>query len=198
MYFSIILVSKKLESLASKIEVLESDKIAKDERIKTLVTEIQSLETDKASMDGRLRKMENKPYAFQCAYRNSWGSANSDEMTWEKFITDTVSGVTGGFSLSTGQFTVGHSGVWQVSYSVTFWLDTGEKALAYLYINGRRLTESRSWASYNNSVGDVGSLGSRTLFINLDKGDEVTLQTYQPNGNALYWNTLCFHLVQPF
>ena len=196
MYFSIILVSKKLESLASKIEGLESDKIAKDEKIKTLVTKIQSLETDKASMDGRLTKMENKPYSFQCAYQNGWAAANS-VITWDRFITDTMSGVTGGFSLSTGEFTVGHSGVWEVTFAIYGSNDDGYGIKAFLHINGRELTESRYWTYYGNSEGKVGSQGSRTLFIKLNKGDKVTLRTDVLSGDALYENTLCFHLAQP-
>ena len=75
--------------------------------------------------------------------------------------------------------------------------DSEEQILAYLYINGSPLTEFKYLTYYKRSKGEVGSLGSRTLFIKLNKGDKVTLQTDTMTGDALYQNTLCFHLAQP-
>merc|ERR1719461_1556487 len=189
--------------MKSKMEGLENEKVTKDEKIKTLETKIQyletriqSLENDKSSKDRRLRKIEDKPYAFQCAYQSGWTTPNST-ITWDRLITDTTSGVTGGFSLSTGEFTVGHSGVWEVTFSMHPWLNSDEEIEAYLYINGRKLTESQYDTTYYNSEGWVGSLGSRTLFIKLNKGDKVTLRTGTLTGDGLLSNTLCFHLAQP-
>ena len=185
------------------MEGLENEKVTKDEKIKTLETKIQSLETriqsletDKSSKDRRLREIEDKPYAFQCAYQKKWTAAYSI-IKLDKLLTTSMSGVTGGFSLSTGQFTVGHSGVWEVTFAMKSTNDSGETISAYLYINGSKLTESQYWTYYSKSEGWVGSLGSRTLFIKLNKGDKVTLQTTKLTG-ALYENTLCFHLAQPF
>jgi len=175
---------KKMET---KITTLETDKTSKDRKIR-------SLENDKSSKDRRLRKIEDKPYAFQCAYKHGWGAANTT-IIWDKIWTS-MSGVTGGFSLSTGQFTVGHSGVWEITFSMKARIDSGEEIRAYLYINGRQLTESEYYTYYTRSEGYVGSLGSRTLFMKLNKGDKVTLQAHQLSGVS-YENTLCFHLAQP-
>ena len=173
-----------------------------DGNITSLGNRITSLETDKTTKDRRLAKIEDKPYALQCAYKNGLTAANT-VITWNRFITSTMSGVTGGFSLSTGEFTVGHSGVWEVNFAMKSKFamlstnDSEEQILAYLYINGSPLTEFKYLTYYKRSKGEVGSLGSRTLFIKLNKGDKVTLQTTTVTGDALYENTLCFHLAQP-
>ena len=79
-----------------------------DGNITSLGNRITSLETDKTTKDRRLAKIEDKPYALQCAYKNGLTAANT-VITWNRFITSTMSGVTGGFSLSTGEFTVGYT-----------------------------------------------------------------------------------------
>ena len=177
------------------MECLENEKVTKDEKIKTLETKIQSLETDKSSKDRRLREIEDKPYAFQCAYQKKWTAAYSI-IKLDKLLTTSMSGVTGGFSLSTGEFTVGHSGVWEVTFAMRSKNDSGDEIYAYLFINGGQLHESQYNTIYKDSYGYISSLGSRTLFIKLNKGDKVTLQTTKLT-DALYYNTLCFHLAQP-
>ena len=168
-----------------------------ENKIATLEKKIQSLETVSRDLgDQRPTKIEDKPYAFQCAYKHKWTAANS-VITWDKLLTDTTSALTGGFSLSSGEFTVGHSGVWQVTFAMVSRNDISTGIYANLYINGGQLTESLYWTWYGNSGGEVASTGSRTLFIKLTKGDKVTLQTSTLTGDALYYNTLCFHLAQP-
>ena len=87
--------------------------------------------------------------------------------------------MTGGLNITTGVFTVGHgfSGVWEVTYSLVSeamgpWGAEGHINMANLYLNGERISESH-YLTYGQ--GDVGSLGSRTLYMRLGEGDEVTL-----------------------
>ena len=152
--------------------------------------------TEKMYLDRKLTKIENKPYAFQCAYKTKWTAANS-VITWDKLTIDSMSRVTGGFNLSTGEFTVGKSGVWEVTFSMVSPNASGQGIYSFLFINGRKLTESEYGTSYHNSKGWVKSLGSRTLFMELNQGDKVTLQTAELTGDALWQSTLCFHLALP-
>ena len=152
--------------------------------------------TEKTYLDRKLTKIENKPYAFQCAYKTKWTAPNS-VITWDKLIINSLSRVTGGFNLSTGEFTVGKSGVWEVTFSMVSPNASGQGIYSFLFINGRKLTESEYGTSYHNSKGWVKSLGSRTLFMNLNQGDKVTLQTGKLTGDALWQSTLCFHLALP-
>ena len=71
----------------------------------------------------------------------------------------------------------GFSGVWEVTYSMVSeamgpWGAEGHINMANLYLNGERISESH-YLTYGQ--GDVGSLGSRTLYMRLGEGDEVTL-----------------------
>ena len=167
-----------------------------DGNITSLGNRITSLETDKTTKDRRLAKIEDKPYAFQCAYKHKWTAANS-VITWDKLTINSLSRVTGGFNLSTGEFTVGKSGVWEVTFSMVAPNASGQGIYSFLFINGRKLTESEYGTSYHNSKGWVKSLGARTLFLKLNKGDKVTLRTGTLTGDALWNNFLCFHLAQP-
>merc|ERR1711936_1336432 len=182
------------KNIESKISILETTLRTESQNQKSRIT---TLESDNTSKEGRLRKIENKPYAFQCAYKFKWTAANS-VMTWDKLITNVKYGVTGGFSLSSGVFTAGHSGVWEVNFTTVSENDTHEWITAYLYINGKKLSESKYNSGYYKSSGFVVSLGSRTLLLKLNKGDEVKLMTDKLTGDALWQNTLCFHLAQPF
>ena len=152
--------------------------------------------TEKTYLDRKLTKIENKPYAFQCAYKTKWTAPNS-VITWDKLTINSLSRVTGGFNLSTGEFTVGKSGVWEVTFSMVAPNASGQGIYSFLFINGRKLTESEYGTSYHNSKGWVKSLGSRTLFMNLNQGDKVTLQTGKLTGDALWQSNLCFHLALP-
>merc|ERR1711936_769741 len=191
---------KEVASMKNEISTLErrltTEKQDLERKVNSLESRIIKLENDKTSKERRLTKIENKPYAFQCAYQDNW-TAEKSIVKWDKFITNIMHGVTGGMSLSRGEFTVGHSGVWEVTYSMRSTTDSGEHINAYLNINGRQLRESFYATGYYDSEGWVHSLGSRTLFIKLNKGDKVTLQTDSLTGDGLNYNTLCFHLAQP-
>merc|ERR1711936_950658 len=188
---------REVTSMKNEISTLErrltTEKQGLESKVNSLESRIIKLENDKTSKERRLTKIENKPYAFQCAYQDNW-TAEKSIVKWDKFITNLMRGVTGGLSLSSGEFTVGHSGVWEVPYTLRSANERESWSNAYLYINGRRLSESEFHTGWFDSV---FSMGSRTLFIKLNRGDKVTLQTTGLNGNGLYLNTLCFHLAQP-
>merc|ERR1711936_193394 len=186
-------IDQKISNLKTKITTLETEKNVQEDEITALGSRIT---TENKNLQGKLSKIENKPYAFQCAYQGYWTAANSI-ITWDRFTVNSMSGVTGGLSLSSGEFTVGHSGIWEVTYSIDSYKDSGEYIWAYLYINGRELRESQYYTGYWNSEGNVRSLGSKTLFIKLNKGDKVTLQTSIMASDVIE-NTLCFHLAHPF
>merc|ERR1711936_886099 len=137
------------KNIESKISILETTLRTESQNQKSRIT---TLESDNTSKEGRLRKIENKPYAFQCAYKFKWTAANS-VMTWDKLITNVKYGVTGGFSLSSGVFTAGHSGVWEVNFTTVSENDTHEWITAYLYINGKKLSESKYNSGYYKSSG---------------------------------------------
>ena len=44
-------------------------------------------------------------------------------------------------------------------------------------------------------MSDLSSMGSRTLYLRLESGDTISLMNGKL-GRGLYYNTLCFELVQ--
>jgi len=166
------------------ISTLDTTLDTLERKVSSQESRIIKLESDKTSKERRLTKIENKPYAFQCAGQPSWTTGEGSIVTWEGFFSNWMSGVTGGLSLSSGVFTAGHSGIWEVTYSLLPLKKEGggDWIVAYLFVNGLGLSAK--------------SLGSRTLFVKLSRGDKVDLRTEDP-AVQLYDNTLCFRLVQP-
>merc|ERR1711936_1353626 len=107
---------REVTSMKNEISTLErrltTEKQDLERKVNSLESRIIKLENDKTSKERRLTKIENNPYAFQCAYQDNW-TAEKSIVKWDKFITNIMHGVTGGMSLSRGEFTVGHSGVWE-------------------------------------------------------------------------------------
>ena len=73
----------------------------------------------------------------------------------------------------------GFSGVWAVTYSMVSeamgpWGAEGHINMANLYLNGERISESH-YLTYGQGYLGYGYLGSRTLYMRLGEGDEVTL-----------------------
>jgi len=208
----------EMETKDQRIEILKADMAMKgnalkveiedkDQRTAALEEEMKRLRgrvTETEETDLQLREMvdqvRNPPFAFQCAWQDYWNSDNSiihyDRLTYDEISGGTIFNVTGGMDISTGVFTVGHgfSGV----YSVTYCIDSRQYSgtpdnYAWIYLNGVRIEESVH-NTYNYNSGNVGSLGSRTLHMRLEEGDQVTLRTGEIN--RLYSITVCFELSQ--
>jgi len=209
---------QRIAVLEDAVETLEKAVITKDDFTKgmeTRDTQMLELEEEMASLTGRMDLTEetdvllrgmvdqvrNPPFAFQCAYQGSW-NADYSVITYERLTYDEISGgsiynVTGGLDINTGVFTVGqgYAGVWEISYSMGSWQDSGEYNQAWLYINGGRIEESVHWTYYDGSEGRVWSLGSRSLYMRLESGDTISLRTVIV-GHGLYEITVCFNLAQ--
>jgi len=215
----IALLEDAMETKDQRIAILEDTvKISKDvftKEMETMDTQMLELEEEMASLTGRMDVTEetdvllrgmvdqvrNPPFAFQCAYQGSW-NAEYSVITYERLTYDEISGgsiynVTGGLDINTGIFTVGqgYAGVWEISYSMGSWQDSGDYNQAWLYINGGRIEESVHWTYYDGSEGRVWSLGSRSLYMRLESGDTISLRTVIV-GHGLYEITVCFNLAQ--
>merc|ERR1711936_1011096 len=137
------------------------------------------MEAEIVLLRGMVDQVRNQPYAFQCAFQGGpWSAANS-VITYEGLTIDETSGGDRGLDITTGFFTVGqgYSGVWQISYSIASWQQSGENNQAWLYKNGAQIDESHYPTSYTGSEGGVWSLGSRSLYMRLQPGDTISLRT---------------------
>ena len=204
-----------LEDKDRKIAFLEADKKVKDQMIADMERDIGQLKTVDTSvkrdigllktvdtkMSSDIKQLNNKPFAFQCAWQDIWGTANSvityDRLTYDEISGGSIYNVTGGLDINTGVFTVGHgfSGVWEVTYSIRSDQHNGENNDAWISINGEQIEESIHHTSYGGSEGYVFSLGSRSLYMRLESGDTISLRTGEV-GQYLDDITLCFGLAQ--
>ena len=153
----------------------------------------------KEKMESLTVQVRNPPFAFQCAWQDSW-SADNSIITYDRLTYNDISGggiihnVTGGLDILTGVFTVGHgfSGVWTVSYSITSFSTNESANQAWIYLNGEKIEESCHHTFV--TAWTVQSLGARTVYMRLEEGDTVTLRTEAVL--SLHDVTLCFQLAQ--
>jgi len=125
----------------------------------------------------------------QCGYRNYWPSSGST-ITYDHLLLDT--GV-GSLSTSTGEYTAEVGGLYQVTWSLTNRVDSGEYNWIYLYKNDEAV-EGGHHSYYQNSDGYIYEQGGRTLLLELDEGDRLHLGTTTFYGSA-YYITFCVHLT---
>merc|ERR1712154_133162 len=209
---------ERIRVLEDAVETLEKAVITKDvftKEMETRDTQMCELEEEMASLTGRMDVTEetdvllrgmvdqvrNPPFAFQCAWQDSWDTDNSvityDRLTYDEISGGSIYNVTGGMDINTGVFTVGqgYAGTWEISLSFGSTQDSEEYVQAWLYINGEQIEESGSGSAYFGSEGWVASTGSRFLYMRLEPGDTLSLRVDNP-GDGLYWITLCFNLAK--
>ena len=179
------------------IETRDSQMCELEEEMKSLTGRITETEETDVLLRGMVDQVRNPPFAFQCAWQDGLTSDNSvityDRLTYDEISGGSIYNVTGGLDINTGVFTVGFSGVWAVTYSIQSWQYSGEYNQAWLFINGEQISESEHY-QYNGDMAGDDSLGSRTLYMRLESGDNLTLKT----GTIQYLSqiTLCFELVR--
>ena len=145
-------------------------------------------------LEETVARMRSPPVAIQCGWRrNDWTEDNST-ITYDKLTLSALSRVSGGLDTNTGVFTAGYPGIWSITFTMrSFKPKTGVRNMAWLYLNGEKIEETLHLTYYSGSKGYVGSQGSRTIFLQLNQGDEVTLRTGEIY--SLSYITLCFELA---
>ena len=186
------------EVFTDAIETRDTQMCELEEEMKSLTGRITVTEETDVLLRGMVDQVRNPPYAFQCAYQDYW-TADDSVITYDRLTYDEISGgsiynVTGGLDITTGVFTAGFSGVWTISYTMTSFQYSGEYNVAWLYVNGEQIVESKHYTGYYGSEGRVDSLGSRSLYMRLEAGDTISLRTGFLKG--LNDITLCFELAQ--
>ena len=154
--------------------------------------EIRKLKSEDSQIKNDLRPL--RIFSYQCAHKNRWTAANSI-ITYDKLMISSMSGMSGGLDINTGVFTAGQGGVWSVSYSFKSRHFSGDEAV--LYLNGANLMESfHDTFHAGSSRGEVRSVGGRTLYVRLEAGDSLSLDTASLRNGGLYEITLCFELTR--
>jgi len=176
--------------ITHEVEHLKEEDSRFNNKIENMKEDLEK--TVQAGVQSNLLK--DQPFAYQCGFQNNWSDSWAD-ISFDRLTFSSMSdGVTGGLDRDTGVFTAGHSGVWTVSYSVRTRTETGQGNYVWLYKNGSRVKESRLSTYYRDQGdGSIETLGARTIYLQLIKGDTVSLKTN--TISKLEDITLCFELA---
>ena len=94
-----------------------------------------------------------------------------------------------------GVFTAPRAGVYLVTFSYRGGIDPSEQTNVYLHHNGVRLDETLHNTYYGNGgSGYVRSTGGRAVYLRLEAGDTLTLQTGTVTGN-MYHIMFCVQFI---
>ena len=149
---------------------------------------------EKVEKQGRAEDPRDNPYCYECGYQSAWDVEDS-VMTYTRLLYSS-SNVSGGLDISTGLFTAGHSGTWAISSSIMSTQYSGDVNQVWIFKNQQKIGESEHYSYYVNSgqLGYVKSMGSRTLYLYLEKGDQVSLRA----GSVYYLEdiTVCFQYLK--
>lgn len=188
---------RTIAALKEEVSLLREEA---NQDIEILKSKLASQEAKMTDMLDRMTRLEaelgirRSPVAFQCGWRrNDWTEDNST-ITFDRLTISSLSGVGGGLDTYTGVFTAGFSGIWSVTFTVrSFKPKTEANNTVWLDLNGEKVEETLLLTYYLGPEGYVGSQESRTIYLQLDKGDEVSLKTGEVY--SLSYITLCFELA---
>jgi len=158
--------------------------------LERLTAEIEDLKTIQANQSAEMARMNKK--GAQCGYRYRWYD-NDSTITYEAEMVNTGSGL---LDTATGVWTAEDSGLYQVSWSLQHSINSGEINSISLSKNGVEIQESNHYSRYTNarSANWVTEQGSRTLFLDLHKGDNLKLVTTTTFAGQAYRTIFCVSL----
>ncbi len=128
----------------------------------------------------------NTPSFFE-AYDSTGGTAASENGTFTTLNLNVQRINQGGFVLNNDIVTVPTNGVYEISYSATFTVNTNfnSRIETIIELNGGEIAGSSSYVGLDN-FGDIYS-SSKTILISLSAGDEITIASNRlgsANGTA--------------
>jgi len=88
--------------------------------------------------------------------------------------------------ISTGMFTVPLSGVWRVTFSMESAVESEDRNIAYLFLNGHMLDETRHYTI--STSGRVSSTSGLVVTLEASAGDTISLRTTVLDGWYNYIN----------
>ena len=198
-----------LEKLGQKLDIIFDSMIALQEDVKLKDKRIMELQNSLAARDRKIEEIEHRledrlekverqvgdnPYCYQCGYRTDWDMSDS-VMTYTRLLYSS-SNLSGGLNISTGLFTAGHSGTWAIASSLLSTQYSGDVNQVWIFKNQQKIEESEHYSYYVNSgqLEYTKSMGSRTLYLHLETGDQVSLRA----GSVYYLEdiTVCFQYLK--
>jgi len=178
---------KNINTNNNNIFQLNNTQISHGEDIDTNARDIENNQRNINTNNMLIARLSTR--GAQCGYRYGWTAAFS-RITYEQLLLNTGRG---SLQISSGVWQSEQKGLYQVTWSLSNDLNSGEQNWIYLYKNKGRLDESMHGSGYY-SDGTVRDQGGRTMLLELDENDQLHLQTDTFVGDALYI-TFCVHLI---
>jgi len=172
--------SLRINSMEPKLEQIEDETAKLKDMVDRLSTRIDGNERNVIRLSKR---------GAQCGYRAYWEHASST-ITYDSLLTNTGSG---SLNAGTGVWTAQETGLYQISWSLRNWLDNDEENSIYLYKNNVKMEAARHYSQYAESRGFIADQGGRTLLLELNSNDHLSLQT--DTFTEAFRVTFCVHLL---
>ena len=192
------LLSTKMSELQVGLQALQTELA---EKTQSLQESLSHLVAADLQLEDKLEKVGNPPFAFICGYQDRWGSDNS-VISYDKLLYNNSGGYNassnGDLDLESGLFRSGYRGTWLVTWSTqtSHWGGANSNTL-HLYKNGEKIEETEQHTGDKNAGSDgndVEMVGGRSLYLALEDGDTLHLQT--EDVNYLNHITVCYSLEQ--
>jgi len=173
-----------------KIQNLTEETVKNQDKIKDNIRKLNNL-------TGKVESLNNPLYMFVCGYDNFIINFTNQVVNYQRTtINHDNIRTSGGFDLSSGNFTAPTKGIYLVSYSTNNRADSGDSLLVmFLRINGRPVFESFQFSYYTGPSGSVYEGFGRELPIYLDSGETLDLYCDICPG-PLYYTTFCITLIK--
>merc|ERR1719431_1160297 len=127
-------------------------------------------------LEASMKDILDPPISFFCAYQDRW--TDYDNTVSYDYLLFKNSNWDGGYlDIGTGVFTAQTPGTYSVTWSSYGLCDAGEEADIYLAKNGQMMKETYHRTTYHGPSGYMADQGSRALFVHLNAGERLELQT---------------------
>ena len=143
---------QRIVALENSRQEMMSAMNSKDFTISALTDALEERDVAMSQLEKKVKGLTSESsYFYECGWREEW-SLDNENVTYEKLLYSSNSGVDGGLNITTGVFTAGTSGTWTISYSATSVQYSGDIIQAFLYLNGQQVVESQGRFRKNSSI----------------------------------------------
>ena len=142
---------QRIVALENSRQEMMSAMDSKDFTISALTDALEEKDVAMSKLEKVKGLTSESSYFYECGWREEW-SVDNENVTYEKLLYSSNSGVDGGLNITTGVFTAGTSGTWTISYSATSVQYSGDIIQAFLYLNGQQVVESQGRFRKNSSI----------------------------------------------
>merc|ERR1719458_509638 len=209
----------KIETVEKEIERMEATRLVEmemvEERLREskLAMEVELNRTKEMLVSNKMeaslvplrsqveRALEEPPRLASCAYQGAWNTPGT--VTYSTALLEHRSGEEDGggqLNRTSGVFTTLTPGVFTFVISGWVWMENarlpreGDNACLHLWLNDQKVVGSH-WHSYSSGKKGSTDVGSRTLMLQLEEGDEVSLRSSYISPGARFTDiSLCVTL----